>query len=62
VTYEPGDPTAASEWANREAAGRYAMDDRADFHDFDRGLVAPIPDARTVNDSGDVVYDGADYA
>ena len=50
--------TAATAEANERATIVYDMADRADFHDADRGFIAPIPDRRTVNDDGKVVYDG----
>jgi alkyl sulfatase BDS1-like metallo-beta-lactamase superfamily hydrolase len=45
-------------WANRVAADRYAMDDRADFGDIDRGFIAGFDDDRIVAEDGAVVYDG----
>lgn len=60
--YEPKAATSATAGANKDATTRYAMDDREDFHDVDRGFIAPIPDGRTRNDAGEVVYDGSDYA
>ncbi|MFI9743019.1 hypothetical protein [Streptomyces sp. NPDC052494] len=36
--------SAATAAANREALSRYAMEDRQDFADRDRGFLAPLPD------------------
>jgi hypothetical protein len=33
------------------------MDDRQDFDDVRRGLVAPIPDGETLADDGSMVFD-----
>ena len=55
MVYEPKEPTAATIEANRAAEALYAMDDREDFHDIDRGLIAAID--KTVNDAGQVVFD-----
>jgi alkyl sulfatase BDS1-like metallo-beta-lactamase superfamily hydrolase len=42
---------------NRAAVSRYAMDDRADFADVDRGLIAGWPDGQVHNDQGDLALD-----
>jgi alkyl sulfatase BDS1-like metallo-beta-lactamase superfamily hydrolase len=42
---------------NRDAVSRYAMDDRADFADIDRGLVAAL-DQQVFNDRGELIRDG----
>ena len=43
MAYEPKDATAATVQANRDAVALYAMDDRQDFADADRGFIAPFP-------------------
>lgn len=53
--------TAATAAVNRQAQADYNLADRADFGDADRGFIAPIPDRRTINDAGQVVYDGSIY-
>lgn len=53
--------TPATAEVNESAKARYDLADRNDFHDADRGFIAPIPDRRTVNDAGKVVYDGSIY-
>ena len=52
----PKDATPATVTANREAVARYAMDDRQDFADADRGLIAPLP-GKVVADDGHTVFD-----
>src|SRR5690242_6097594 len=42
---------------NQEALARYAMDDRQDFVDVDRGLIAAFPD-RLYDSDGVLIYDG----
>jgi alkyl sulfatase BDS1-like metallo-beta-lactamase superfamily hydrolase len=60
MTYEPNDAAPATVTANREAVGLYDMDDRQDFADADRGLIAPFP-APVVRADGQVVFDIHDY-
>jgi alkyl sulfatase BDS1-like metallo-beta-lactamase superfamily hydrolase len=48
-------PTTAS--ANREAAARYDMDDRGDFADADRGLIAGFPDRKLLHADGSLMFD-----
>jgi alkyl sulfatase BDS1-like metallo-beta-lactamase superfamily hydrolase len=43
VSGTPKDATPATVTANREAVALYDMDDRQDFADADRGLIAGIP-------------------
>ena len=52
----PKGATPATVTANREAVARYAMDDRQDFADADRGLIAPLP-GKVVADDGHTVFD-----
>ena len=42
---------------NKAALAKYAMQDRADFHDVDRGFIAGFGD-RLVSDDGKLIYDG----
>ncbi len=42
---------------NRAAAARYAMDDRADFGDADRGFIADFEGGQLRNEAGELVYD-----
>lgn len=53
----PKDATAATAAANREAVTRYAMEDRQDFADADRGLVAEFPDRRVLHADGTLMLD-----
>ena len=50
------DATPATVTVNREAVARYAMEDRQDFVDADRGLIAPLP-GEVFGDDGHVVFD-----
>ncbi|MCL2550696.1 MAG: MBL fold metallo-hydrolase [Actinomycetia bacterium] len=53
--------TAATAAANKEAVDRYAMEDRQDFADAARGLVAPLPGPLRDAD-GRVLFDPADFS
>ena len=53
--------TTATAQVNELAKACYDLADRDDFHDADRGFIAPIPDRRTLNDEDKVVYDGSIY-
>ena len=57
MVYEPKEPTDATAEANRAALARQAMDDRADFEDIERGLIARI--GKTLTADGEVVFDFA---
>ena len=46
---------------NKAALAKYAMQDRADFHDVDRGFIAGFGD-RLVSDDGKLIYDGVPLA
>ena len=56
----PKDATPATAAANREAVALYAMDDRQDFADADRGLIAGFP-GKVVNADGQVIFDLAQF-
>ena len=56
MTYTPKNAAPATAAANREAAARYDMDDRQDFADADRGLIAPFPD-KLYDREGRVIFD-----
>jgi alkyl sulfatase BDS1-like metallo-beta-lactamase superfamily hydrolase len=58
MVYEPKPATARTATVNREALARYAMDDRRDFADNDRGFLAPFPDTVRAAD-GRVLFDPA---
>ncbi|GHE25691.1 alkyl sulfatase [Kitasatospora indigofera] len=60
MTYTPKDATPATAAANREAVSRYDMDDRQDFADADRGLIAPFPD-RLYGADGRILFDPARF-
>jgi alkyl sulfatase BDS1-like metallo-beta-lactamase superfamily hydrolase len=61
MAYNPKSPTEATVSANRAAAGRYAMADRADFALADRGLIVPLPGPVRGQD-GQTLFDPAAYA
>ncbi len=56
VPYSPNDATSATAQFNRDAIARYDMDDRQDFADADRGLIAPLP-GPVLGPDGHVIYD-----
>ncbi|MFE5912693.1 alkyl/aryl-sulfatase [Streptomyces wedmorensis] len=60
MTYTPKAATPATAAANREAVARYAMDDRQDFADADRGFIAPFPD-KVYGADGRVIFDAARF-
>ncbi|MFE5795475.1 alkyl sulfatase C-terminal domain-containing protein [Streptomyces sp. NPDC056503] len=60
MTYTPKAATPATAAANREAVTRYAMDDRQDFADADRGFIAPFPD-RMYGADGRVIFDASRF-
>lgn len=53
--------TAATAAVNLQAQADYDLANREDFGDADRGFIAPIPDGRTLNAAGQIVYDGSIY-
>ena len=57
MPYIPKPATPATAAANRAAVARYAMDDRQDFADADRGLIATFPDHKVVGADGQVIFD-----
>ena len=61
MVYEPKEATAATAQANRDAVALYAMDDRQDFQDADRGFIAPFP-GQVVGDDGHVIFDPNSFA
>ncbi|MEV6104027.1 alkyl sulfatase dimerization domain-containing protein [Streptomyces sp. NPDC051940] len=54
---EPKKATPFTAEINKAAAARYAMEDRADFADIDRGLITRLPD-KMHNKDGDLIRDG----
>ena len=65
----PKDPTEATTTINRDAAGLYDLDDRQDFADADRGLIAraagpvlalPTGTSSSTADDFDYITDDAD--
>ncbi|WP_426595610.1 alkyl/aryl-sulfatase [Cellulomonas sp. McL0617] len=54
----PKGPTPATIEANRAAVSLYAMEDRQDFADADRGFMAPVP-GPTRGADGHVIFDPA---
>ena len=56
----PKDPTPFTTAANRQSAARYDMDDRRDFTDVRRGLIAELP-GPVVGDNGATVFDPTDF-
>ncbi|MEW1861312.1 alkyl sulfatase dimerization domain-containing protein [Streptomyces sp. NPDC088194] len=60
VVYSPRPATAATAASNREAVARFDMDDRQDFADADRNLIAPFPDQLRGAD-GHLIFDTAKF-
>ncbi|MGW4366880.1 alkyl/aryl-sulfatase [Nocardia takedensis] len=60
MEYEAKGASAATAAANREAVHRYAMEDRRDFADARRGLIAELP-GNVVAADGHVVFDPRDF-
>ncbi|WUW23110.1 MBL fold metallo-hydrolase [Streptomyces sp. NBC_01463] len=58
MAYAPKPATPATAAINREAVSRYAMEDRRDFADNDRGFLAPFPGTVQTRD-GRVIFDPA---
>lgn len=52
--------SAATARVNKEAASRYAMDDRQDFTDADLGFLAPFPD-KLYGSDGRVIFDAGRF-
>jgi alkyl sulfatase BDS1-like metallo-beta-lactamase superfamily hydrolase len=59
MPYTPKDATPATVKANQDAVARYAMEDRQDFTDADRGFIAGFP-GQVLGPDGQV-FDLADY-
>jgi alkyl sulfatase BDS1-like metallo-beta-lactamase superfamily hydrolase len=59
--YTPKAATPATAELNRRAAQRYDLEDRQDFADADRGLIAGIPDAKVLRADGSVLFDLARF-
>ncbi len=62
MPYRAKDATPATASVNREAESSYPLEDRQDFEDARRDLIAPIPNGQVLNASGEVIFDLADYA
>ena len=62
MPYRAKDATPATASVNREAEALYPMEDRHDFEDARRNLIAPIPNGQVLNADGEVIFDLADYA
>lgn len=60
MTHEPQHASQATAHANKEAASRYAMGDRQDFSDADRGFLAPFPD-KLYGSDGRVIFDASRF-
>ncbi|MET8650424.1 alkyl/aryl-sulfatase [Nocardia aurea] len=59
MSVEPRPATALTAEVNRGALARYAMHDRADFTDVDRGFLAGWEGDKVYNDDGDLIHDGS---
>ncbi len=55
---EPKDATSVTAEINRAAVAKYAMNDRADFTDAERGLIAELPEKMYTKD-GQLMRDGS---
>ncbi len=62
MPYRPKDATPATASVNRDGESSYPLEDRHDFEDARRDLVAPIPNGQVHNADGEVIFDLADYA
>ena len=62
MSYRAKDATPATASVHQEAEAQYPMEDRHDFADARRGLVAPIPNGQVLRADGEVIFDLADYA
>ncbi|MFK0193969.1 alkyl/aryl-sulfatase [Kitasatospora sp. NPDC090308] len=60
MSYQPKPATPRTAAANRSATQRYATEDRRDFADADRGLIAPLPDKLYGRD-GKPIFDPAAF-
>lgn len=60
MTYTPKDATPATAAANRAAVEQLDLDDRQDFADADRDLIAPFP-AKLYARDGQVIFDPARF-
>ena len=60
MTYTPKDATPATAAANRAAVEQLDLDDRQDFADADRDLIAPFP-AKLYARDGRVIFDPARF-
>ena len=56
MTYSRKPPTGGTVTANRDAAALYDLDNRQDFADAERGLIAPLP-GPLIADDGAVSFD-----
>jgi alkyl sulfatase BDS1-like metallo-beta-lactamase superfamily hydrolase len=61
MAYTPRSASPTTTSAHHAAAGRLALDDRADFALADRGLIAPLPGPLRAED-GHVLFDPAAYS
>jgi alkyl sulfatase BDS1-like metallo-beta-lactamase superfamily hydrolase len=57
MPYTPKEATPETAGANRKAAALYDMDDRQDFADADRGLIAGFPDRKLLHADGSPMFD-----
>ena len=60
--YDPGTPHPATHGLNHAAVAEFDMDNRQDFADADRGLIAQIPDGTVLKADGSVMFDLAAWA
>jgi alkyl sulfatase BDS1-like metallo-beta-lactamase superfamily hydrolase len=61
MPYTPKDATAATATANRDATARYDLEDRQDFGDARRGLIAEFPGNTVLGAEGQVLFDLGAY-
>ena len=62
MSYRAKDATPVTASVNREGEAWYPLEDRHDFVDARRELIAPIPNGRVLSESGEVIFDLADFA
>jgi alkyl sulfatase BDS1-like metallo-beta-lactamase superfamily hydrolase len=61
MSYTPRGATSFTAEVNHEAAARYALDDRQDFSDADRGFVAEFPGRKLFRADGSLMLDMAQF-
>ena len=61
MSYRPKEATPVTAAVNKAAEALYPLDDRDDFVDARRNLIAPIPNGQVISQAGEVIFDLADF-